>query len=203
MLQVTVIGAKARGLISRYTKPNNAGRDTIPGERSSSTPTSTSHLTHTFSTTPSKHLGYTLSTMPSGVQKSSGKSQGGNLKQISLMSFFGKASTTTATSSSSTPTLKSKAATASSATKSIAKTRSKIDTSSEDVQPESEDEPTTPPKKASLSSVVGSAKYTHSSNGVDSAMETPPTSDPVDVEMMSVDEDDEDEKKSPVKAVSH
>lgn len=116
--------------------------------------------------------------------------QSGDMKQKSLMSFFGKpAQNTTTPNAKAKPRL---------APKSEAKPQLKGDSSS-DV-----DVFQTPASKGpSQSSVtVASAKYSRSSDG-GSIAETPPTSDPIDVDMLSAEEDAEGTGRSgKVKAVS-
>ncbi|GBE83778.1 DNA mismatch repair protein [Sparassis crispa] len=103
------------------------------------------------------------------------------MKQKSLMSFFGKQSA----KSSATLDAASKA-------------RAKIPARVHDTAPSSDPpipEVRTPMSKStSRSSGVMSATYTRSSDGALSAKETPPTSDPVDVDMLSDEEDDVSQK---------
>lgn len=134
--------------------------------------------------------------MSSQGQKSTTKSQGGDkLKQKSLMSFFGKAtdSASTATKSASTSKPKPREIEKATSGPSTSKSRSKSNV----LEP-----PETPPKKGSQSSAVDSATYTHTSHGASSGRDTPPTSDPIDVDMMSTGDDDAD-NEPPVKAVSN
>ncbi|TCD63485.1 DNA mismatch repair protein msh6, partial [Steccherinum ochraceum] len=108
--------------------------------------------------------------------KLAGKQSGENLKQKSLISFFGK----TSGQDTSTPAKSRPAA------KFTAKSRDNAGSSS-DV-----DVFKTPVSKlgsASSSLTVASAKFSRSSDGA-SVAETPPTSDPIDVDMLSAEEDE-------------
>lgn len=122
------------------------------------------------------------------MASASGKVQlADKMKQKSLMSFFGKPSVT------STSVQNSKL-------KSSVKDTSKNDASHRDIDAHSSDPPVpevhTPFSKGnSQSSGITSAMYTRSSDGGFSAKETPPTSDPIDVDMS-----DED-KRCPAKSV--
>ncbi|KAI0935020.1 hypothetical protein AcV7_003936 [Taiwanofungus camphoratus] len=122
------------------------------------------------------------------MASASGKVQlADKMKQKSLMSFFGKPSVT------STSVQNSKL-------KSSVKDTSKNDASHRDIDAPSSDPPVpevhTPFSKGnSQSSGITSAMYTRSSDGGFSAKETPPTSDPIDVDMS-----DED-KRCPAKSV--
>ncbi|KAH8084332.1 DNA mismatch repair protein Msh6 [Cristinia sonorae] len=110
--------------------------------------------------------------------------QSGDLKQKSLMSFFGKSSAQSAT----TPNAKGKPKPASSPEQS-----SKANSSSDvDVlcTPASKR-----PQASQSSMTVGSAKYSRSSDG-GSVAETPPTSDPIDIDMLSAVEDEESTGKA-------
>ncbi|KAJ3556566.1 hypothetical protein NM688_g1958 [Phlebia brevispora] len=132
--------------------------------------------------------------MPAEGQKSSAKGGGEKLKQKSLMAFFGKASSNASTTkdNASFAKPKRKELTKASSTASASRQR-EHDVSSDNGVP---DTPVTPPRKqGSQSSAVGSATYTHTSHDASSARETPPTSDPVDIDMMSVDGDEEEEEK--------
>lgn len=110
------------------------------------------------------------------------------MKQKNLMSFFGNKGDT-----KSTPAGKSKPA----ATPKVAKT-TKADPSSSPVK----DVHTPLPKANSQSSGIASATYTRSSDGGRSAFETPPTSDPIDVDMLSEVDPLEALQSSSVKSVS-
>lgn len=106
------------------------------------------------------------------MSKSNTKADG--MKQKSLMSFFGK---TDAIKTKS----KSTAETSAGSTKATATKDSEQSTASLR---------TPAGKGASQSSGISSAKYSRSSDGGSSAFETPPTSDPIDVDMSSeVDEE--------------
>ena len=103
------------------------------------------------------------------------------MKQKSLMSFFGKqpAANTTAPAAKE-PTTQTKAR---------ANTDKLVKEGASSSKPAIK-EPRTPlSKTTSQSSAITSAMYTRSSDGGFSVHETPPTSDPIDVDMLS----DEDE----------
>ena len=123
--------------------------------------------------------------------KLAGKQSGENLKQKSLMSFFGKPTG----QSTATPNSKAKL---NPVQKSESKAKNK-DGSSSDV-----DVFQTPVSKGisqSSSVTVASAKFSRSSDGY-SVAETPPTSDPIDVDMVSAEETEGAkgaEKKKPVR----
>lgn len=107
------------------------------------------------------------------MSKSSSKGDG--MKQKSLMSFFGKSDATSKSTKTATPKSKTGVKAGASTKKQTAA--------------ETLDEPSslrTPAGKgASQSSGISSAKYSRSSDGGSSAFETPPTSDPIDVDMSS------------------
>lgn len=117
------------------------------------------------------------------------------MKQKSLMSFFGKTPTKDGDAKTAAPPKAKAAATPKvekvAATPKVAKTASKEKaekTSEADASSPVVTEARTPlPKGSSQSSGIVSATYTRSSEG--SARDTPPTSDPIDVDMIS----DEDE----------
>ncbi|EKM57980.1 uncharacterized protein PHACADRAFT_116507 [Phanerochaete carnosa HHB-10118-sp] len=102
------------------------------------------------------------------------------MKQKSLMSFFSKPPTT----STSTPNGAS--------AKPLA-AASNSDTSSDPVLPEAR---TPVSKKTPGSGVVADASYTRSSDDASSFAQTPPTSDPIDVDMLSAEEDEGKAKNS-------
>lgn len=110
------------------------------------------------------------------------------MKQKSLMSFFNKAPAAGA-SSSSKP-----AAEAPTASKTASSAPVKAADASERVQTDTSSDPpearTPKSKHASLSSIVADASYTRSSDGAESFAQTPPTSDPIDVDMLSAEEDE-------------
>lgn len=121
------------------------------------------------------------------------------MKQKSLMSFFSKApgapsSSTTESKTVDTPKKPLKAGN----TSKTDVERVHDDTSSDLPVPEA----CTPlSKNASLSSIVYDAGYTRSSDGAESYVQTPPTSDPIDVDMLSAEEDDTKAKTSAKAAV--
>lgn len=127
----------------------------------------------------------------------------GKMKQKSLMSFFGKAP---AASGSKAATAESSSTKKTSAAKNKpAETRD----ASEAADRVDDDAPSSDPpagartplsKNASLSSVVRDANYTRSSDGASSFAQTPPTSDPIDVDMLSAEEDEGGKTKSGSKA---
>ena len=125
------------------------------------------------------------------ASKLSGKQSAENMKQKSLMSFFGKATAQNTTTPN--PKAKAKAFTAS------VKKGEETAASSSDV-----DVFQTPMSKGvshSSSLTVVSAKFSRSSDG-GSVAETPPTSDPIDVDMVSAEETEGAkgaEKKKPVR----
>lgn len=103
------------------------------------------------------------------------------LKQKSLMSFFGKqpAANTTAPAAKESTTQ----------TKARANTDKLAKDSASSSKPATK-EPRTPlSKTTSQSSAITSAMYTRSSDGGFSIHETPPTSDPIDVDMLSDDDE--------------
>ncbi|RPD75422.1 DNA mismatch repair protein Msh6 [Lentinus tigrinus ALCF2SS1-7] len=104
------------------------------------------------------------------------KNDNDKMKQKSLTSFFGKKDDT-----KSTPTEKTKVA----ATPKITKTKMKgVEKENPPSSPAAEHR-TPLPKASSQSSGIVSATYTRSSEGGKSAFDTPPTSDPIDVDMAS------------------
>ncbi|KAI0792522.1 DNA mismatch repair protein Msh6 [Abortiporus biennis] len=120
----------------------------------------------------------------------SDKAGGDKMKQKSLMSFFGKAN-----SDANTKTPNSK---------SVPKTPAKTPTAKS--KPIRNDAPSSDPpvgglstpafKSNSQSSGVQSAKYSRGSNAGSSGLDTPPTSDPIDVDMLSAEEGDQNDAKS-------
>ncbi len=126
--------------------------------------------------------------MASGSKKTDEK-----MKQKSLMSFFGKKDDT-----KSTPAGKSKPTT----TPKVTKTKAK-DVGNENPPSSPVMEHRTPlPKGSSQSSGIVSATYTRSSEGGKSALETPPTSDPIDIDMLSELDASEGAPSSTAKSVS-
>lgn len=113
------------------------------------------------------------------------------MKQKSLVSFFGKAPAASASTSNSSQAKPAKASAAAPKPKQVANAsktqieRGSDDTSSDPLFPEAR---TPRSKNASLSSVVADANFTRSSDGASSVVQTPPTSDPVDVDMLSAEE---------------
>lgn len=105
------------------------------------------------------------------------------MKQKSLMSFFGKPD---ATKTKSKPTAETLAG-------------STKPTATKDFDHSTASLRTPAGKGASQSSGISSAKYSRSSDGGSSAFETPPTSDPIDVDMSS--EVDEETTADPVSVV--
>ncbi|OSX60854.1 hypothetical protein POSPLADRAFT_1146631 [Postia placenta MAD-698-R-SB12] len=111
------------------------------------------------------------------------------LKQKSLMSFFGKPSTSTPEKCESNSSKKAGKLTSPSASKDVLH-----DTSSDSPLLEV----ATPLSKSSTRSSGVDATYTRSSDGGWSGKDTPPTSDPIDIDMLS-DEDDGASVKSTAK----
>lgn len=114
------------------------------------------------------------------------------MKQKSLMSFFGKTPTKDGDAKTAAPPKAKAAATPKSektaATPNLKTTAAKEKAPEADASSPAVTEARTPlPKGSSQSSGIVSATYTRSSEG--SARDTPPTSDPIDVDMIS----DEDE----------
>ena len=128
--------------------------------------------------------------MASRGQNSTAKTQRSELKQKSLMAFFGKAKATASTASKSASNTRPMPQEANEDYTKPSHPRSRSQTSLTSDTPAL---PETPPKKGSQSSAVGSATYTHTSNGISSGRDTPPTSDPIDIDMMSIAEDEEDD----------
>ena len=121
------------------------------------------------------------------------------MKQKSLMSFFGKPPAASASGSNSAqaksakpPAATPKPKQAANASRALVE-RGSDDTSSDPLVPEAR---TPRSKNASLSSVVADANFTRSSDGASSVIQTPPTSDPVDVDMLSAEEDESKAKSS-------
>lgn len=129
------------------------------------------------------------------TQKQSGKpsADASGMKQKSLMSFFGKASAGT---SDSKVDSKEK--------QSVSRKPTKFKNASKSAPGPVNDEPSSDPpaastrtplaEHASQSSVLAGANNARSSDYASSVMETPPTSDPVDIDMLSPDEDDKKAK---------
>lgn len=124
------------------------------------------------------------------------------MKQKSLMAFFGKSSAIASTATNNAPSMKPR-------TKEPEELAAKASSSRlrhvEDPSPNPsvDNDPAPPPsKKSSQSSVADSAAYARSSHDAESVRETPPTSDPIDVDMMSVDEEPEKTRSHSMKAVS-
>lgn len=140
--------------------------------------------------------------MAPSTQKQSAKSaaDASGMKQKSLMSFFGKASVGANDSKSDT---KEKQGT----NKKPMKSKNASKSAPGPVNDEPSSDPLAPStrtplaKHASKSSVLAGTSNARSSDYASSAMETPPTSDPVDVDMLSPEEDD-NETKVPKAAVS-
>ena len=121
------------------------------------------------------------------------------MKQKSLMSFFSKTAgapsgSTTEPKANKTAETPQKPKKAANTSKSVAE-RVRDDTSSDPLVPEAR---TPLSKNASLSLVVHDATYTRSSDGAESYAQTPPTSDPIDVDMLFADEDEPKPKKPAV-----
>ena len=119
------------------------------------------------------------------------------MKQKSLMSFFSKPGG--ASNSNSANLADSKLSVASKkagVASQIQPARVVDDTSSDPPMPEAR---TPLSKNASLSSVVNDPNYTRSSDDAESYAQTPPTSDPIDVDMLSEDEDDMQTKSATTK----
>ena len=116
-----------------------------------------------------------------------------DMKQKSLMSFFGNKGDT-----KSTPAGKSKPI----ATPKVTKTTTKENFQQEPPSSPVKEVHTPLPKANSQSSGIVSATYTRSSAGGSSALETPPTSDPIDVDMLSEVDASEALQSSPGKSVS-
>ena len=115
------------------------------------------------------------------------------MKQKSLMSFFGKKDDT-----KSTPAGKTKVGATPKTVKSTPRNVEKENPPSSPVT-----EHRTPlPKANSQSSGIVSATYTRSSDGGKSAFDTPPTSDPIDVDMVSEMEASDAIQSSAAKSVS-
>lgn len=113
------------------------------------------------------------------LEMSKSNSKGEGMKQKSLMSFFGKADTGSTLAKAKT---NAKTTSANSSKKSAVKAI--------DLEEQSGSLHTPKGKGASQSSGISSAKYSRSSDGGSSAIETPPTSDAIDVDMSSeVDEE--------------
>ncbi|KAI0760099.1 DNA mismatch repair protein Msh6 [Fomes fomentarius] len=115
------------------------------------------------------------------------------MKQKSLISFFGNKGDT-----KSTPAGKSKPAVTPKVAKTTKAERKEEDPSSSPVK----DVHTPLPKANSQSSGIASATYTRSSDGGRSAFETPPTSDPIDVDMLSEVDTSEALQSSSVKSTN-
>ena len=105
-----------------------------------------------------------------------------NMKQKSLTSFFGKKED--ATSAAPTEKPKPKPSVAATPQRPKGKAQEKADAQSSPLVKVLQ---TPLPKTGSQSSGVTSATYTRSSDGGRSAFETPPSSDPIDVDMDSSD----------------
>ena len=121
----------------------------------------------------------------------------GKMTQKSLMSFFNKAGASSSSKPKEQP-LKAGKATPSAPAIQSSKTadaleRALTDTSSDPPVPPGARTPVS--KHASSSSIVIDATYTRSSDGAHSYAQTPPTSDPIDVDMLSPDEDQVQVKK--------
>ncbi|KAI0642601.1 DNA mismatch repair protein Msh6 [Trametes meyenii] len=121
-------------------------------------------------------------------------SQGGvdKMKQKSLTSFFGKPATKDDGDAKAKVAPKAKVT----VTPKFAKTSSKENMRREDASSPLKELQTPMPKGSSQSSGVVSATYTRSSAGGSSARDTPPTSDPIDVDMTSDAEDREADMSS-------
>lgn len=119
------------------------------------------------------------------------------MKQKSLMSFFSKAPGAPSTTESKTVDTPQKPLKAGNTSKTDVE-RVRDDTSSDPPAPEAR---TPLSKNASQSSIVYDAGYTRSSDGAESYVQTPPTSDPIDVDMLSAEEDDAKAKTSAKAAV--
>ncbi|GJE94869.1 MutS family DNA mismatch repair protein [Phanerochaete sordida] len=121
----------------------------------------------------------------------------GKMKQKSLMSFFAKTPAAAGSASSDAEPKTTKAVPAPERPKKAGDAsralpaRGSDDTSSDPVVPEAR---TPMSKSASRSSVVVDATFTRSSDGAESYAQTPPTSDPIDVDMLSPDEEEKPKK---------
>ncbi|KAI0367675.1 DNA mismatch repair protein Msh6 [Pilatotrama ljubarskyi] len=115
------------------------------------------------------------------------KSGADKMKQKSIMSFFGKpAGGKDDGDVKPKATPKPKTTT----TPKVSKTATKENVRSQDASSSPAKEAQTPlPKGSSQSSGIVSATYTRSSEGGSSARDTPPTSDPIDVDMITDDEE--------------
>ncbi|KAI0630999.1 DNA mismatch repair protein Msh6 [Trametes polyzona] len=122
------------------------------------------------------------------------------MKQKSLMSFFGKpAAKDDGDAAKTAPTPKSKPNKVS-ATPKVTKTSAKENVRNQDASSPAMKEAQTPlAKGSSQSSGIVSATYTRSSEGGSSARDTPPTSDPIDVDMISDAEERDVAQSSPSK----
>ncbi|CAL1699677.1 unnamed protein product [Somion occarium] len=125
------------------------------------------------------------------MSKTNSKSPADGMKQKSLMSFFGKSNATPAKSKS-----KSKQEGPSDfkpAKPNVTKEAHKSDVK-ETVEVSASSLRTPAGKGASQSSGISSAQYTRGSDGGSSAFDTPPTSDPIDVDMSSEVEEEKSTK---------
>ena len=120
------------------------------------------------------------------------------MKQKSLMSFFGKKDGADSKVTPQKPALKQAIA----ATPAKAdKLKSRQNEQSSSSSPAAKEVRTPLPKAGSQSSGIVSATYTRSSDGASSAHETPPTSDPIDVDMLSDTDPTDTLQSSTVKSV--
>lgn len=121
------------------------------------------------------------------------------MKQKSLMSFFGKTPTKDdAGNAKAAVAQKPKVA----ATPKTTKTSTKENVQDVDASSPIVKEARTPlPKGSSQSSGIVSATYTRSSEGGSSARDTPPTSDPIDVDMLTDGDEQDATRSSPARPV--
>lgn len=134
---------------------------------------------------------------PQGEKTSSKATSGDKMKQKSLMAFFNKAAPAPATSSAKPKVEVEGKSAKHSRTAGTSKTHVN-DTHHTDVL----DVPATPVKGASQRSAVESPHGTRSSNVPSSPVETPPTSDIIDVDMAEDDDRVSSEQKGDAKSVS-
>ncbi|KAI0077327.1 DNA mismatch repair protein Msh6 [Panus rudis PR-1116 ss-1] len=121
----------------------------------------------------------------------SSKANGDKLKQKSLMSFFGKAPDTANKSQATSSTKSTKNLKATEQPKEKSKETPKLKAPVKQLKEEAKSDadeggPKTPISKGlSQSSGISSAKYSRGSIGGHSAFDTPPTSDPIDIDMLT------------------
>jgi DNA mismatch repair protein MSH6 len=131
---------------------------------------------------------------PQGEKTSSKANSGEKMKQKSLMAFFNKAAPASATTSAKP---KAQEPAKQPRTTSTSKNR-EIETRYTDIL----DTTATPVKGSSQQSAVESPHGTRNSNVPSSPVETPPTSDIIDVDMVDDEESAVDEQKGDTKPVS-